>query len=84
MGIRSLSPEYIAFDEISESSAGQLMFALNSGVAAVATAHARTPGQLMKKERHKRAFGKTECLKASPFFGTGAAAAKNSVKELLL
>ena len=49
MGIRSLSPEYIAFDEISESSAGQLMFALNSGVAAVATAHARTPGQLMKK-----------------------------------
>ncbi len=84
MGIRSLSPEYIAFDEISESSAGQLMFALNSGVAAVATAHARTPGQLMKKNGIRELLENGVFESVAFFSAPGRLLQKNSVKELLL
>lgn len=54
MGVRTLSPEYVVCDEISEDSAEPLLKAMNSGVTAIATAHASCLDELLKKSGIRR------------------------------
>ena len=83
MGVRTLSPEYVVCDEISEDSAEPLLKAMNSGVTAIATAHASCLDELLKKSGIRRLI-EAGVFKNIVFLSDiGRISRKISVEELL-
>ena len=54
---RCLAPELIITDEISPEDSEDILAAANSGVPIIATAHAATPGELLRREHISRLLG---------------------------
>ena len=56
LATRCLSPDVILTDEISAEDARELLSAANSGVPIIATAHAASLSELMRREGMRRLF----------------------------
>jgi stage III sporulation protein AA len=56
LATRSLSPDVILTDEISAEDATEVLLAANSGVPIIATAHAASVAELMRREGMRRLF----------------------------
>ena len=56
LATRSLSPDVILTDEISAEDATEVLLASNSGVPIIATAHAASVAELMRREGMRRLF----------------------------